>query len=127
MRKTCRDGCGRSESGAMTDCKRRQQQQQADESRPRRGDAILTLETDAEKPLEERQDLLAYAFAKALQGATLRRIVEWNLAGGRVEVIIGGGPAIPGPRGAVRVEVDDYVPGVCVKARPCEPDQLEAA
>lgn len=77
-------------------------------TKPRAGDTLVTLSTNTEVPLEDKMDLLGYSFAKIIQGAVLRRIVKWDLKNGRIQFVVGDGPARPGPRGTVIAELDHY-------------------
>lgn len=70
-------------------------------------DTLVTLSVDPEIKLEERIDLLTYAFAKWVQGATLKRICSWDIANGVIKFIVGDGPYVPGPRGTVCSELSD--------------------
>jgi hypothetical protein len=52
--------------------------------------------------------LLSYAFAKTIQGAVLRTVLVYDLIGGRVEFIVGGGAMNPGPEGVLTAELRDW-------------------
>ena len=78
-----------------------------DPTQPRSGDTLVQLSTDSDLPLEDRMDLLGYSFAKIVQGAVLRQVTKWDLRNGCIEFIVGGGAATPGPRGHVKVSLDD--------------------
>lgn len=73
----------------------------------RSDDTQVTLSVDPELKLEERIDLLSYAFAKTVQGATLKKICKWDVANGCVQFIVSGGPYIPGPRGRISALLED--------------------
>lgn len=89
----------------------------------RRGDTFVTLECDSNLSLESRVDLLAFAFAKIVQGSVLRKVVKWDLLGGCVQFIVGGGSMnawehnSPGPRGLVVAKLEDVPPAMTVKTR----------
>ena len=85
----------------------RRQSKHDDPTVPRKGDTLMTITCDRSLPLEPRAELLTYGFAKAIQGAVLRRIVLWDLVNGVIKVIAGGGPATPGPRGKLTILIED--------------------
>ena len=92
-----------------------------DHSIPRNGDTLVTLRCQKDRPLEERMELLSYAFAKLVQGAILRQVVKWDLRNGEIKFIVGEGPALPPPRGTLVTILDNYATdGVEAKAVPVE-------
>ena len=68
---------------------------------------MVTLSVDPDIKLEERIDLLTYAFAKTVQGASLKKICDWNVARGVIKFIVSGGPNVPGPRGQLTALLED--------------------
>jgi hypothetical protein len=78
---------------------------------------LITIECDGNLPLEERYELLSYAFAKVIQGAILMEIVEWHIKDGCIKIVVGGGAAEPGPLGRVQVTVE-AMPGIKVTEEP---------
>ena len=58
--------------------------------------------------LEVRTELLAWAFAKTVQGAKLERIELWDLRNGIIKFIVSGAAAVPEPRGRFMVDFDDW-------------------
>lgn len=79
-----------------------------DHSIPRDGDTIVTLRCEKDRPLEERMELLSYAFAKLVQGAVLRQVIKWDLRNGEIKFIVGEGPALPPPRGKMVTILDNW-------------------
>lgn len=75
---------------------------------PREGDTVVTLRCEKDRPLEERMELLSYAFAKLVQGAVLRQVISWDLRNGEIRFIVGEGPALPAPRGKMVTILDDW-------------------
>ena len=70
-------------------------------------DSLVTLTCDENLPLEERVELMAYAFAKMVQGTVLRTITKWDIANGCVTFIIGHVAGDIAPRGKVCAELED--------------------
>jgi hypothetical protein len=68
---------------------------------------MVTLSVDPEIILEDRLDLLTYAFAKTVQGASLKKICSWDIAQGVIKFIVSGGPNVPGPRGFLTALLED--------------------
>ena len=90
-----------------------------DAAKPRHGDTVVTLQCDGTLPLEERMELLSYAFAKAVQGATLRRVTKWDLRNGEIQFIVGDGPAVPPVTGKLITVLEDWpTPGVRATEQP---------
>jgi hypothetical protein len=67
-------------------------------------DTYIRITCDADLPLENRINLLAYVFAKAVQGEVLRRIIKWDLSNGCVQFVIAANHEWDHPRGKVSVE-----------------------
>lgn len=92
-----------------------------DHSVPREGDTVVTLRCEKDRPLEERMELLSYAFAKLVQGAVLRQVVKWDLRNGEIKFIVGEGPALPPPRGKMVTILDDWpAKGIHAEQKPVE-------
>jgi hypothetical protein len=51
-------------------------------------ETLVTLSCDETLPLETRVELLAYAFAKMVQGSILKKIVEWDITNGRIAFVL---------------------------------------
>lgn len=79
-----------------------------DRTKPQEGDTVVTLKCDKTRPLEDRMELLSYAFAKILQGAILRQVVKWDLRNGEIKFIVGEGPALPPPHGKYMAVLEDW-------------------
>jgi len=79
-----------------------------DRTTPRDGDTIVTLRCEKNMALEDRMELLSYAFAKLVQGAVLRQVIKWDLRNGEIKFIVGEGPALPPPRGKMVTILDDW-------------------
>lgn len=75
-----------------------------DKTVPRGEDTYIRITCDASLPLERRLNLLAYVFAKAVQGEVLKRVIQWDLSNGCVQFIVAGNPDWDTPRGKVEVE-----------------------
>lgn len=75
---------------------------------PREGDTVVTLRCEKDRSLEERMELLSFAFAKLVQGAVLRQVIKWDLRNGEIKFIVGEGPALPSPRGKMVTILDDW-------------------
>lgn len=67
-------------------------------------DTIICITCDADIPLEQRLNLLAYVFAKAVQGEVLKRVLKWDLANGCIKFMVAGDEYFDHPRGKVTVE-----------------------
>jgi len=62
----------------------------------RKPQTLVTFEVDPrEVPLSRRIHLLTHAFAEAVRGVSCRRVLEFNLLGGRVRFLMAGDPAPP--------------------------------
>jgi hypothetical protein len=83
---------------------------------PQEGDTVVTLRCDKSRPLEDRMELLSYAFAKIVQGAVLRQVVKWDLRNGEIKFIVGDGPALPPPHGKYTAIMEDW-PAEGIKAK----------
>jgi hypothetical protein len=68
---------------------------------------LITLTCNPSMQLEQRLELLTYAFAKVTQGARLEEIVEWRIKDGVIRFILSGGAANPGPRGEINAKIED--------------------
>jgi hypothetical protein len=81
------------------------------ERRPRRkvkqGDTLVTLTCDKTLDLEPRVELLAYAFAKAVQGSILRSVEEWDITNGCIKFVLGHVSAKHVPRGLIELKLED--------------------
>lgn len=67
-------------------------------------DTVIRITCDASLPLENRLNLLAYVFAKAVQGETLKRVIQWDLINGCIQFVVAGNIDWDHPRGKVIVE-----------------------
>jgi hypothetical protein len=86
------------------------------ENTPQAGDTLVTLTCDPDKPLEERMNL-AYVFTKIANGATLRKVVRFDIVGGCVEFIVKTYDLSIGPVGSMTVDFEDWNPTVTVTAK----------
>lgn len=87
------------------------------DSRPQPGDTLVTLRCDEDLPLEERVEIMAYAFAKLVQGSILRTVVSWNISEGCIQFVIGHVGVAKPARGTVsaRLQEASKVEGLVVE------------
>lgn len=74
-------------------------------------DTIVRITCDANIPLEQRLNLLAYVFAKAVQGETLKRVIKWDITNGCIQFVLACNDHWDHPRGKVeteRLSPDEY-------------------
>lgn len=69
-------------------------------------DALVTISCDPSLPLEERIELLTYAFTRAVKGAALRKVIAWDIAEGTVAFILTGRWGTS-PRGVISARLED--------------------
>src|SRR6059058_7011 len=67
-------------------------------------DTLISISCDSTLPLERRLNLLAFVFAKAVQGEILRRVLKWDLTNGCIKFVVAGHSDFDHPRGKVVVE-----------------------
>ena len=83
-----------------------------DDTHPRAGDTRVVIRCeDPSLSLQERMNMLGYAFAKIVQGVTLRRIITWDLTeDGYIEFVVGNSPAKPtSPHGKYSVTATPWL------------------
>lgn len=84
-------------------------------------DTVVTLSVPnaSDMELEDRQALLAWAFAKACLGSELRQVLKWDLINGEVVFVIGGGAFdSQNPTGTILAKLEECRGDVEVEAAP---------
>jgi hypothetical protein len=79
-----------------------------DKSRPRAGDAVVTITCSPDTSIEDRMDLLSFAFVKTVSGKPLRRVVSWEPAEGFIRFIVGAGHIDRAPHGRLETHLQPW-------------------
>lgn len=88
---------------------RSKQETLPDSSQPRAGDMIVTLTCDVDETgLEDRMEVLSYAFVKVVQGAVLRRVTDFDLRNGLVRCIVSEESLRSPVRGIISAHVEPW-------------------